>query len=181
MTETATATWLLPDAVKDRQTVTARWSPAAMRLIDGVSVHEVLNVPKSQGYLTEVFRADWLHGTNVTVDQVFQVVLEPGGISAWHAHERTLDRLFVNRGMIRLVLYDARDDSPTRGLVNEFRFGTVRPGLVIVPPRVWHGIQNLASTESSVLNLVDRAYAYDDPDHWRVPVSSAQIPFSWTA
>jgi dTDP-4-dehydrorhamnose 3,5-epimerase len=179
MIETAAPAWLLEDAVKDRQTITARWSPSALRLIDGVAVHEVLHVPKSQGYLTEVFRADWLHGTNVTVDQVFQVVLEAGGISAWHAHERTIDRIFVNRGMMRLVLYDAREESPTRGLVNELRFGTVRPALVIIPPRVWHGIQNLASAESSVLNLVDRAYAYDDPDHWRVPVNSPQIPFSF--
>ena len=179
MIETAAPAWLLGDAVKDRQTITARWSPSALRLIDGVSIHEVLHVPKSQGYLTEVFRADWLHGMNVTVDQVFQVVLEAGGISAWHAHERTIDRIFVNRGMMRLVLYDAREDSPTRGLVNEFRFGAVRPALLVIPPRVWHGIQNLASTESSVLNLVDRAYAYDDPDHWRVPVNSPQSPFSF--
>ena len=179
MIETATANWLVGGAVQDRQTVTARWTPASLRLIDGVSVHEVLHVPKSHGYLTEIFRADWLRGMNVTVDQVFQVVLEPGGISAWHAHERTLDRLFVNRGMIRIVMYDAREDSPTRGLVNELRFGTVRPALVVIPPQVWHGIQNLASTESSVLNLVDRAYDYENPDHWRVPANSPEIPFTF--
>ena len=179
MIETATATWLLGGAVKDRQTVTARWTPSSLRLIDGVSVHEVLNVPKSHGYLTEVFRADWLPGMNVTVDQVFQVVLEPGAISAWHAHERTLDRLFVNRGMVRVVLYDAREESPTHGLVNEFRFGAVRPALVVIPARVWHGIQNLAHSESSVLNLVDRAYDYENPDHWRVPATSPQIPFTF--
>jgi len=179
MTQTTNQAWLIEGAVKDSQTITARWSPAGMRLIDDVSVHEVLNVPKNTGYLTEVFRADWLRGANVTVDQVFQVVLEAGAISAWHAHERTLDRIFVNRGLIRVVLYDAREDSPTRGRVNEFRFGTVRPALVVVPNQVWHGIQNLASTQSSVLNLVDRAYDYGDPDHWRLPVDTPHIPFTF--
>jgi len=179
MIEIPSATWLLDGAVKDRQTVTARWTPSALRLIDGVSVHEVLNVPKSHGYLTEIFRTDWLRGMNVTVDQIFQVVLEPGAISAWHAHERVTDRLFVTRGLIRVVLFDNREDSPTRGLVNELRFGTVRPALIVVPPRVWHGIQNIASTESSVLNIVDSAYAYDDPDHWRVPQDAPQIPFTF--
>lgn len=171
--------WLLDGAVKDQQTITARWSPSSLRLIDGVTVREVLNVPKSHGYLTEVFRADWLAGMNVTVDQVFQVVLDPGGISAWHAHQRTLDRLFISRGLVRIVLYDNREDSPTRGLLNELRFGTIRPALVCVPPRVWHGIQNVAATESVILNLVDQAYDYDDPDHWRLPVSSPEIPFSF--
>lgn len=174
-----TSPWLLEGAVKDAQSITARWSPASLRLIAGVSVHEVLNVPKNHGYLTEVFRADWLRGMNVTVDQVFQVVLDSGGISAWHAHERTIDRLFVSRGLVRIVLYDSREDSPTRGLINEFRFGTVRPALVCVPPQVWHGIQNVATTESMVLNLVDRAYDYEDPDHWRIPADSPHIPFSF--
>jgi dTDP-4-dehydrorhamnose 3,5-epimerase len=73
--------WLLPNARKDRQTITARWTPASMQLIDGVSVREVLNVPKNSGYLTEIFRAEWMDG-RAHVDQVFQVVLEPGAVSA---------------------------------------------------------------------------------------------------
>jgi dTDP-4-dehydrorhamnose 3,5-epimerase len=168
--------WKLEGARKDAQTITARWTPADMRLIDGVSVREVLNVPKSHGYLTEVSRGPWL-GDNAVIDQVFQVVLERGGVSAWHAHAHTTDRLFVSLGMARIVLYDARQDSPTHGLVNEFRFGVLRPALVIVPPRIWHGVQNAGDDIAVVLNLVDRAYDYEDPDHWRVPMDSSEIPF----
>jgi dTDP-4-dehydrorhamnose 3,5-epimerase len=170
--------WLVEGAQKDAQTITARWSPADLRLIDGVSIREVMHVPKRHGYLTEVLRREWL-GEHAHVDQVFQVVLEPGGISAWHAHEKTIDRLFVNDGLIRIVLYDTREDSPTRGLINEFRFGTIRPALVVVPPKVWHGVQNVAATRSAILNLVDRAYHYEDPDHWRVPHDSPAIPFTF--
>ncbi len=75
------------------------------------------------------------------------------------------------------MLYDARPDSPTAGRVNEFRLGERRPGLVIVPPGVWHGLRNLLSETSTVLNLVDRAYDYEDPDHWRVPPDSPEIPY----
>ena len=170
--------WLLPNAAKDGQTITARWTPSDMHLIDGVGVREVLNVPKRHGYLTEVARAEWLGG-NARIDQVFQVVLEPRGISAWHAHRDTTDRLFVSRGLVRIALYDMRDGSPTRGMINEFRFGTIRPALVIVPPRVWHGIQNVGADEATVLNLVDRAYDYEDPDHWRLPHPAAEIPFAF--
>lgn len=173
------APWQLEGAQKDAQTITAQWTPSAMRLIDGVVVREVLNVPKNHGYLTEVARSSWL-GANTVVDQVFQVVLEPRGISAWHAHAHTTDRLFVSHGLARIVLYDAREDSPTRGTINEFRFGSVRPALVIVPPRVWHGVQNLSVTgTTAVLNLVDQAYDYEDPDHWRVPHDTPQIPFTF--
>lgn len=168
--------WRIEGAVKDQQTITARWTPSSLRLIDGVTIHEVLNVPKSNGYLTEIFRREWA-GPNDTIDQVFQVVLDPGAVSAWHAHATTTDRLFVAYGRVRIVLYDPREDSPTRGGINELRFGTIRPALVQVPARVWHGVQNVSEGPSIVLNLVDRAYDYDDPDHWRVPADSPAIPF----
>ena len=103
--------------------------------------------------------------------------LVPGGISAWHAHEHTTDRLFVTAGLVRMVFYDNREGSPTRGLVTELKFGEHRPALVVVPPRVWHGLQNIGSDTARILNLVDRAYDYAAPDHWRVPADSPAVPF----
>jgi dTDP-4-dehydrorhamnose 3,5-epimerase len=178
MADTVSARWRLDGARRDKQTITAWWTPAELTLIDGAAVREVANVPKVQGYLTEVFRREWA-GEIDRVDQVFQVVLDRGGLSAWHAHERTVDRLFVTHGRARIVLYDAREDSPTFGLINEFTFGAIRPALVIVPPQVWHGVQNVADGPSTILNLVDRAYDYATPDHWRVPADSPLIPFVW--
>ena len=172
------ADWLLLNSTKDRQTITADWRPVHPALIDGLVVREVRNVIKGNGCLTEVYRAEWRLDEQ-PVDQVFQVTLEPGAISAWHAHEHTTDRLFVNHGLVRIVVYDARQGSPTAGQVNEFRFGTLRPALVVIPPKVWHGVQNLTHYPSSVLNLVDRAYCYEDPDHWRLAHDSPRVPYSW--
>jgi dTDP-4-dehydrorhamnose 3,5-epimerase len=178
MSMTTIEQWLLEGAVRDPQTVTARWTPSSLNLIEGVRIREIDHVPKPNGYLTEMFRTDWrLDG--LEVDQIFQVVLNPGAISAWHAHEFTTDRLFINHGLVQIALYDAREQSATRGTVNDFRFGTVRPALVVIPPRVWHGLRNISDRPSSILNMVDRAYDYEDPDHWRVPHDSAEIPFRW--
>jgi dTDP-4-dehydrorhamnose 3,5-epimerase len=170
--------WLIPGAVKDRQTVTAQWSPCSQALIAGVTVKEITNVPKMGGYLSEIVRAEWL-GANTKIDQVFQTVVEPGSISAWHAHAHTTDRLFVSQGLARIVLYDTRPDSPTLGLVNEMQFGTIRPALVCVPPQVWHGVQNVGSSQMVLLNIVDSAYCYSDPDHWRLPEDCPDIPFKF--
>jgi dTDP-4-dehydrorhamnose 3,5-epimerase len=171
--------WKVPGATKDRQSITADGNLTGVRLIDGVTVHEVRNVPKNNGHLTEIFRCDWFGGV-AHVDHVFAVVLEPRGISAWHAHATTTDRIFIPAGIVHIVLYDGREGSPTFGAVNEFRFGTIRPALVVVPPRIWHGVRNIGSVPATVLNLPDAAYEYEDPDHWRVPVGSAAIPFKWS-
>lgn len=170
--------WLLSTAVRDAQTITATWDPLRGRIIDGLRIEEVRTVPKGNGVLTEVYRRDWQIDA-LDVDQVFEVRLVPGGISAWHAHEHTTDRLFVTGGLVRMVFYDQRADSPTRGLVTGLKFGEHRPALIMVPPRVWHGLQNIGPTEARVLNLVDRAYDYEAPDHWRVPADSPHVPYTF--
>ena len=168
---------MIDGAVKDRQSITADWVPL-LDPIAGVRIREVKNVPRNNGMLTEVFRRDWNLDDGL-VDQVFQSVLVPGAVSAWHAHQHTTDRLFVTHGHLKIVLFDAREDSASRGRINEFRFGSERPALVRVPPGVWHGVQNISGESASLLNLVDRAYRYEDPDHWRLPPDTPKIPYSF--
>lgn len=168
--------WHLEGMTKDTQGITREWQLVNQRLIDGVVVRSVQHVMTSYGYLTEIYRRDWQldgHG----VEQVFQVVLEPGVISGWHAHAVTTDRLFITQGRMRVVLYDARRSSPTFGCVNQFMLGTVRPALLVVPPGIWHAIQNIGSVPSVAVNVVDRAYDYENPDHFRLPPTTAEIPF----
>lgn len=162
---------------KDQQSVTADWE-FHRRLIEGVSVKEVKSVLKDSGSLTEIYRSDW--GLDaVGVEQIFQMRLYPGGLSAWHCHQFTTDRLFVTEGVIKIVLFDARQNSPTYGLINEFRLGHTRPGLVSVPPGIWHGVQNSSHESALLLNIVDYAYKYEDPDHWRLPHNTDKIPYSF--
>jgi len=171
-----TREWLLPGAARDAQTITAEWDPTGQRLIEGVRIREVRNVPKATGRLTEIYRRDWSLD-EAPVDQIFQVLLLPGAISAWHAHGQTIDRLFVAEGLARIVLFDRREGSSTFGLLNEFKFGEHRPALLMIPPQVWHGVQSIGPGPARLINAVDRAYDYTEPDHWRVPHDSPDVPF----
>ncbi|MCI1710768.1 MAG: dTDP-4-dehydrorhamnose 3,5-epimerase family protein [Chiayiivirga sp.] len=111
------------------------------------------------------------------VDQIFASVLSAGAISAWHAHEFATDRISVVQGELRLALYDARPASPTRGMINVFHVSEWRPGLIVIPPQVWHGVQNAGTSPAILVNAVDRAYDYAAPDHWRVPPDSETVPY----
>jgi dTDP-4-dehydrorhamnose 3,5-epimerase len=176
--ETLDADWRIAGAQRDRQSITREWRPSDIRLIDGVAVHEVRPVMTGYGHLTEMLRSEWLGGAE-KIGQIFTSTLMPGRISAWHAHGETTDRLFVATGLMRVALYDARAGSPTFGLVNEIRLGAIRPALVIVPPRVWHGIQNIGAEPSVLINAVDVAYEYESPDHWRVAHDCPDIPYQF--
>jgi dTDP-4-dehydrorhamnose 3,5-epimerase len=161
----------------DSQTVDQDWNIIGQPRIEGVACKEIRPVTTGKGTLTEVWRPEWaLDG--FAVGQIFQSLLDPGTVSDWHAHAETTDRLFCAMGRIRLALYDGRKSSPTYGAVWQRVFGHERPLLVVVPPGVWHGLKTLGTTPSLILNLVDRAYAYENPDHWRLPPDTPNIPFS---
>jgi dTDP-4-dehydrorhamnose 3,5-epimerase len=170
--------WLLPGARQDRPSVTPDWRPVFETPIEGVQFIPVRTVVTGYGRLTEILRGEWLAGGGV--DQVFTSVMGPGMISAWHAHNFTTDRLFVAAGLTRIVLYDHRPASPTLGAVNEYRIGALNPGLLIIPPRVWHGVQAMGEEAALLINAVDKAYDYAGPDHWRAAPDNPDIPYRFT-
>ena len=88
--------------MRDGKSVTADWMPVGQTTLYGVQVFEPRWVVKSNGRLVELFRRDWLADARRGLGL-------PGGperstVSAWHAHERTIDRLFVSIGHVRAVL-----------------------------------------------------------------------------
>jgi dTDP-4-dehydrorhamnose 3,5-epimerase len=168
--------WALTDMVPRGQSVTSDWEIVDQPAIEGVAVHEIRSVPTSYGHLSEVWRADWgFDGEGV--GQVFASSIEPGAVTAWHAHAATIDRLSVVTGQLLIVLYDGRRSSATYGAINEWRTGAVRRSLLVVPPGVWHGVKNEGAQPAVLLNAVDRAYSYDGPDHWSVASDSPSIPY----
>lgn len=170
---------MLPGAQKDSQIVTSEWQ-ALRRPIDDVIAREVLHVPRDHGVITEMFRPEW-DPTGLPVVHIYQSRLFPGAIGAWSCHAKSIDRLFVNQGHVKLVLYDAREESATHGALMELHVGDARPTFLVLPTGVWHGLQNVGATEALMLNFPTRAYDYEDPDHWRLPYDSPEIPYQWGA
>jgi dTDP-4-dehydrorhamnose 3,5-epimerase len=166
---------MLPGATRDQGSTTPDWE-VHRDLIADVRVKEIRSMITDNGVTTELYRADWGVGVPA-VEHAILVALRGHAVSAWHCHERQTDHIHATLGAIRLVLFDDREGSPTRGKLNVFNLSPLRPTLVVVPPGVWHGIANLMPDASAFVNLVDRAYAYVDPDEWRLPADTDQIPY----
>lgn len=165
---------MLPGAKKDAPSVTST-GEVLRAAIDGVSWRESRPIVTRNGTTYEAFRHDWYEG-GATVEQLIVATLRPNAVSAWHCHQKQTDRLAVLHGAIRLVLFDGRDGSATRGALQVHLLSPVRPTLVVIPPGVWHGLQNLEASASMFMTLFDRAYRHDDPDEWRLPPDTDAIP-----
>jgi dTDP-4-dehydrorhamnose 3,5-epimerase len=169
---------MLPGARKDPQLVTENWQNVEEQ-IEGVAAREVLHVPRDHGVITETFRPEW-DPTGLPIVQIYQSRLFPGAIGAWSCHGTTIDRLFVNQGHVKVVLFDGREESRTYRRILELYVGDARPTFLVLPAGIWHGLQNLGPADALVINCPTKAYDYEDPDHYRLPFDSPEIPYAWT-
>jgi dTDP-4-dehydrorhamnose 3,5-epimerase len=155
------------------------WRAISDPFIHGVVAHDLKPIQLADGALCELLRLEWL-AAGASVGHVFQRTYTPGAISAWHVHEQSTDRMCSVAGDFVLAFYDGRAASPTAGRVSEYRIGTQRPCLLVIPPGVWHGLKNVGIETALLINMSDKAYRYDDPDHRRLPADCPEIPYKFT-
>jgi dTDP-4-dehydrorhamnose 3,5-epimerase len=158
------------DLVAKTSTVTEQGT-LRHRLIDGLIFRPTRPVPHEDGHVTEVARASWdIVGGPIV--QVHITTTLPGRIRAWGLHQRSIDRLFVVVGLVKIVVFDGRLDSPTCGQVNEFTVSEKNPGLLIVPPNLYHGWKNIGTSEATIINMPTSMYHYEGPDALDLPSDS---------
>src|SRR5438046_1933479 len=68
----------------------------------------------------------------------------PGVVKAWKKHQRMTVHYACVLGGVKLVLWDDRGNSPTRGALMKEYIGPDDYKLVVIPPNVWHGFQGQA-------------------------------------
>lgn len=151
-------------------------------LLAGVLFRPTRPVPHEDGHVTEVARASWDVLGNPVV-QVHITTTFAGRVRAWGLHPLGTDRLFVVSGLVKLVVFDGRKDSPTFGQLNEFVVSEKNPGLLIVPPNLYHGWKNIGTSEAIIINMPARMYEYEHPDAldlpWDSEAASRTIPYTW--
>lgn len=146
-------------------------------MIDGVKVKKLKVIPDERGRLMEILRSD--EEVFTKFGQVYVTTTYPQAIKAWHLHKIQTDNIAVVKGMLKLALFDPREDSPTRGEVNEFFVGEHNPQLVQIPSGIYHGWKCISESEAVALNCPTEPYNYENPDEYRLPYDAKEIPYSW--
>ncbi len=147
-------------------------------MIEGVKIRRLRVIPDERGYLMEMLRSDWEEYERF--GQVYVTAAYPGVVKAWHYHTLQTDHFVCVHGMAKVVLYDRREDSPTYREVNEFFIGERNPCLIKVPPLVVHGFKGIGQDMTLMVNVPTQLYNYDEPDEYRLPFDTDEIPYDWT-
>ena len=151
-------------------------------MIAGVQFRPTRPVPHEDGHVTEVARANW-EIIDKPIVQVHITTTFPGRVRAWGLHPLGTDRLFVVSGLVKLAVFDGRKGSPTFRQLSEFVVSEKNPGLLIVPPNLYHGWKNIGTTEAVIINMPSRPYQYEGPDAldlpWDSEAARRTIPYAW--
>jgi len=147
-----------------------------MAHIEGVELVPLVAHVDDRGYLIEVIRASDPHFTKF--GQVYLVGnLARGTIRAFHKHEVLWDWFFISHGAAKFGLVDDRADSPTYREQATFVISDRNPGLLVVPPGVYHGWMSLTD-DTQLVSTASEVYDRDRPDEVRVPPDS--FGFDWS-
>jgi dTDP-4-dehydrorhamnose 3,5-epimerase len=143
-------------------------------------IHDVVVTPLKQfaderGTVMHMLRSD--AKVFAGFGEIYFSCVYAGAVKAWHLHRRTVCNYAVPHGQIRLALYDARVDSPTRGAVQEIVMGEGNYCLVTIPPMIWSGFKGLGSTMSIVANC--SSLPHDPTGNERLDPFRNDIPYAW--
>ena len=146
-------------------------------MIEGVKIKKLKVIADERGRLMEILRND--DECFEKFGQVYMTTNYPGVIKAWHYHKIQTDNVTCVHGMLKVVLFDDRENSSTKGELNEFFIGEHNPALVTIPAGIYHGWKNIGECEAIAVSAPTETYNYKEPDEYRLPFNDPKISYNW--
>jgi len=149
------------------------------KLIKGVTIQKLNKNVDERGILCEILRSDWEIFESFAM--AYFSITYPGVVRAWHRHPETkqIDNMCIIQGMAKIVVYDDRNGSPTKGTINEFIIGEENMVLLKIPGECWHGFKVVGTKPAILINFPNKLYNYENPDEERLPPDTDKIPYDW--
>ncbi|RHX78259.1 dTDP-4-dehydrorhamnose 3,5-epimerase family protein [Leptospira yasudae] len=145
-------------------------------ILEGVVITPLKEIFDPKGSVLHMIRSD--DSEYSSFGECYFSEVNPGSVKAWKFHKRQTQNFTVPMGRIKLVLYDNRDGSSTKGKIQELVLG--RPDhyqRIKIPPRIWYGFTCVSVEKAFIVNFTD--IPHDPSESERLPECDSSIPFNW--
>lgn len=143
--------------------------------IEGVTITPLRRIPDERGAVFHMLRED--SPGFERFGEIYFSTVYPGVVKGWHLHREMTLNYAVPVGMIKLVCYDDREGSATRGNVLETHVGELNYALVTIPPMVWNGFKGAGTEAALVANCSTIPHRPDEIE--RLDPFDNDIPYAW--
>lgn len=144
-------------------------------MIDGVEINQLDIIPDERGLILKMIRNDDPFFQDF--GEIYFSAIYPDVVKGWHIHTKMTLNYAVISGSIKLVLYDDREGSPTRGEVQEIYLGRENYKLVTIPPMIWNGFKGIGTEPAIVANC--STIPHDPDEIERMDPFENEIPYNW--
>ena len=145
------------------------------KTIEGVVVKPLRKILDERGVIMHMLRKD--DPLFEEFGEIYFSVIFPSAVKAWHLHKKMTLNYAVVTGNIKLVLYDQRKDSPTKGVLQEIFIGDDNYCLVKVPPGVVNGFKGVGHQKAIVANCA--SIPHDPEEIVRIDPYDKKIGYDW--
>ena len=144
-------------------------------MIGGVEILPLRQFPDERGKVMHMLRADAPHFRGF--GEIYFSTVHPGVVKGWHLHKKMVLSYAVPIGNIKLVLFDDRAGSPTKGKIQEIFLGPDNYNLVIIPALIWNGFKGIGPGTALVANCA--SIPHDPEEIERLDPINSRIPYDW--
>ncbi len=144
-------------------------------MIHDVKITPLRIIPDNRGKVMHMLRSD--SEVFSRFGEIYFSTVFYKSIKAWHLHkESTLNYVCVS-GEVKLVLFDDRENSPTKNQHQELILSPKNYFLVTIPPLIWNGFKGIGKNESIIANCL--TIPHDEREMVRKDPSDKKFNYNW--
>jgi dTDP-4-dehydrorhamnose 3,5-epimerase len=143
--------------------------------IEGVTVVPLKQIKDDRGMVMHMLKADFFDFS--TLGEIYFSVVYQGAVKGWKKHKQMHQNYAVCAGQIKLVIYDDRPHSSTKGQIQTIITGRDNFARIHLPPGVWYAHAGLSQEPAVITNCATMQSSAEDI--LRLPLDTPLIPYRW--
>ena len=145
------------------------------KIIEGVNIIDLKQIIDERGKIMHLMKNTDDHFLGF--GEIYFSTCWPGTVKAWHIHTKMTVSNAVISGRAKLVIFDCRKESKTKGNLMELFIGEDNYKLVQIPPGLANGYKSYGDKLTILANCADMPH---DPNEMeRLDPFNNNIPYDW--
>ncbi len=145
-------------------------------MIEGVKIIPLRQIADERGKIMHMLKATDPHF--IGFGEIYFSCAWPGAVKAWHIHKSMTINNAVISGRAKLVMYDLREGSTSKGVIQEVFLGEDNYVLVQMPPGIANGYNAYGDKMVILANCATEPHGPDEIV--RLDPFTSEIPYDWS-
>lgn len=146
------------------------------KLIEGLKIKKLSIIEDDRGSLLHMLRND--DELFITFGECYFSEVFPKKIKGWKCHKSQTQNLAVPIGEVKFIIFDNRENSKTKGKIEEVILGRAKNyNRLKIPPGLWYSFKCISNINALIVNCTDKKH--DPNESLSIDLIKNKIPYNW--